>query len=273
MNKALIPAVFLLGSLLFGVSVMVPQFANAQGEQKVTQQQIQALKLFFNEQNSDNPKDNQQTETLDSQSVDEEASPQEVQVQTNNDNQQEIITFSNVPDVQSTNDNLKKVDNSQVQTPNIQKVQNKIEVAKSQQLAQAQQQAQMQAQIDADNKQKKAALQSVQDNSEIRSANVLSQAAKETLAQQQLQAQQEILQQQIAEAQKEKLAQMQEQAKQESKALQEAKTQARQQALAQQQDQQVNDDFHPNKVISQAQVQAQLQAQQQALAQAQQQDQ
>ena len=39
MNKALIPALFLLGSLIVGVSVMVPQFANAQGEQKVNDQQ------------------------------------------------------------------------------------------------------------------------------------------------------------------------------------------------------------------------------------------
>ena len=46
MNKALIPAFFLLGSLILGVSIMVPQFANAQGEQKVNSQQLQALKLF-----------------------------------------------------------------------------------------------------------------------------------------------------------------------------------------------------------------------------------
>ena len=64
MNKVLIPAFFLLGSLILGVSVMIPQFANAQGEQKVNEQQIQALKLFFNEQNLQNTKDNQQTETL-----------------------------------------------------------------------------------------------------------------------------------------------------------------------------------------------------------------
>ena len=63
MNKALIPAFFLLGSLILGVSVMVPQFANAQGEQKVNEQQMQALKLFFNAQNPDNTNGNQQTET------------------------------------------------------------------------------------------------------------------------------------------------------------------------------------------------------------------
>ena len=50
MNKALIPAFFLLGSIIVGVSIMVPQFANAQGEQKVNDQQLQALKLFFNVQ-------------------------------------------------------------------------------------------------------------------------------------------------------------------------------------------------------------------------------
>ena len=50
MNKALIPAFFLLGSLIVGVSVMVPQFADAQGAQKVNEQQLQALKLFFNVQ-------------------------------------------------------------------------------------------------------------------------------------------------------------------------------------------------------------------------------
>ena len=69
MNKALIPAFFLLGSLILGVSVMLPQFANAQGEQKVNDQQMQALKLFFNAQNPADSNSNPQTETSsDSQS-------------------------------------------------------------------------------------------------------------------------------------------------------------------------------------------------------------
>ena len=68
MNKALIPAFFLLGSLIVGISIMVPQFANAQGEQKVNDQQMQALKLFFNEQNCRNTDGNQEIETSDSQS-------------------------------------------------------------------------------------------------------------------------------------------------------------------------------------------------------------
>ena len=47
MNKALIPALFLLGSLIVGVSVMVPQFANAQGEQKVNEQQMTSIETIF----------------------------------------------------------------------------------------------------------------------------------------------------------------------------------------------------------------------------------
>src|SRR5215207_9394 len=66
MNKALIPAFFLLGSLILGVSVMVPQFANAQGEQKVNEQQMQALKLFFNAQSPGDTNGNQQEETTSS---------------------------------------------------------------------------------------------------------------------------------------------------------------------------------------------------------------
>ena len=68
MNKALIPALFLLGSLIVGVSVMVPQFANAQGEQKVNDQQLQALKLFFNVQNAGNTNGTQEVEASDAQS-------------------------------------------------------------------------------------------------------------------------------------------------------------------------------------------------------------
>ena len=68
MNKALIPAFFLLGSLIVGVSVMVPQFANAQGEPKVNDQQLQALKLFFNVQNAGNTNGNQEVEASDAQS-------------------------------------------------------------------------------------------------------------------------------------------------------------------------------------------------------------
>ena len=68
MNKALIPAFFLLGSLIVGVSVMVPQFANAQGEQKVNDQQLQALKLFFNVQNAGNTNGNPEVEASDAQS-------------------------------------------------------------------------------------------------------------------------------------------------------------------------------------------------------------
>ena len=68
MNKALIPAFFLLGSLILGVSVMIPQFTYAQGEQKVNDQQMQALKLFFNEQNPGNTHSNDEAETSDSQS-------------------------------------------------------------------------------------------------------------------------------------------------------------------------------------------------------------
>ena len=64
MNKALIPAFFLLGSLILGVTVIVPQFASAQGEQKVNEKQIEALNLFFNGQNSLNTKGNEQAETL-----------------------------------------------------------------------------------------------------------------------------------------------------------------------------------------------------------------
>jgi hypothetical protein len=157
---------------------MVPQFANAQGEQKINEQQMQALKLFFNEQNIDNTQGKQQPETLGAQSVDissqQKVEQQQAQLQAQIDahnNHKDMAQFSDIQSQPSTtNDNQKGIETSQVQTPNIQKVQNKIEVAKSQQLAQAQQQSQLQAQIDADNKQKKAALQSVQDNSDIRSA-------------------------------------------------------------------------------------------------------
>ena len=91
MNKALIPAFFLLGSLILGVSVMVPQFANAQGEQKVNDQQMQALKLFFNAQNPDNTNGNQQTETSSNSQSSKVQSQQVQQAQTNNDNQQQMV--------------------------------------------------------------------------------------------------------------------------------------------------------------------------------------
>ena len=68
MNKALIPAFFLLGSIIVGVSIMVPQFANAQEELKVNDQQLQALKLFFNVQNAGNTNGNQEIEASDAQS-------------------------------------------------------------------------------------------------------------------------------------------------------------------------------------------------------------
>src|SRR5687767_3794265 len=67
MNKALIPAFFLLGSIIVGVSIMVPQFANAQEGLKVNDQQLQALKLFFNVQNG-NTDGNQEVEASDAQS-------------------------------------------------------------------------------------------------------------------------------------------------------------------------------------------------------------
>ena len=115
MNKALIPAFFLLGSLLLGVSVMIPQFTYAQGEQTVNDQQMQALKLFFNEQNMQNTHSNDEAETLSSQSFDDdddETSQQALQqmddssqssgVQSqnvapnrDNDNQQDMQIFSN----------------------------------------------------------------------------------------------------------------------------------------------------------------------------------
>ena len=68
MNKTVIPAFFLLGSILLGISIMIPQFTYAQGEQEVNAQQMQALKLFFNEQNMQNTNNNEQSETSDAQS-------------------------------------------------------------------------------------------------------------------------------------------------------------------------------------------------------------
>src|SRR5215210_3567213 len=70
MNKALIPAFFLLGSLILGVTVIVPQFTSAQGEEKVNEKQMEALNLFFNGQNLQKTTGNEQTETLNSQSSD-----------------------------------------------------------------------------------------------------------------------------------------------------------------------------------------------------------
>src|SRR5687767_5944016 len=126
MNKALIPAFFLLGSLILGVSVMVPQFANAQGEQKINEQQMQALKLFFNEQNIDNTQGKQQPESLGAQSVDissqQEEEQQQAQLQAQIDahkKHKDMVQFSNIqPQQSTTNDNQKGIETSQVQTPN-----------------------------------------------------------------------------------------------------------------------------------------------------------
>ena len=96
MNKTVIPAFFLLGSLILGISVMIPQFTYAQGEQKVNEQQMQALKLFFNEQNMQNTNNNQQSETSDSQSSDVTSQNlEQQQQQPNNDNQQDMMQLSN----------------------------------------------------------------------------------------------------------------------------------------------------------------------------------
>ena len=106
MNKALIPAFFLLGSLILGVSVMVPQFANAQGEQKVNEQQMQALKLFFNAQSPGDTNGNQQAETSSSNSKPSQVQTQQVeQTQSNNDNQKQVTQVSNEQGIKSTNDN------------------------------------------------------------------------------------------------------------------------------------------------------------------------
>src|ERR671911_353545 len=103
MNKALIPAFFLLGSLILGVSVMVPQFANAQGEQKVNEQQMQALKLSFNAQSPKDTNGNQQEETSSSNSQSSQVQTQQVeQTQTGNDNQKQVTQFSNGQGQQST---------------------------------------------------------------------------------------------------------------------------------------------------------------------------
>jgi hypothetical protein len=156
---------------------MVPQFANAQGEQKVNQQQIQALKLFFNEQNLQDTKDNQQTETLNSQSLDKSSQqgqqqvndgPQlsssevqsqsvEQQQQSDNDNQgQQIIPFTAVSEEQqSTNDDNQQVETTaNPQSPNVEKVQQTIQQAQAQQQVQAQQQALAQSELDAHKKHK-----------------------------------------------------------------------------------------------------------------------
>ena len=113
MNKALIPAFFLLGSLILGVSVMVPQFANAQGEQKVNEQQMQALKLFFNAQNPGNTNGNQQTETSSNSQSSQVQTQQVEQPQTNNNNQKQVTQFSNGQGQQSTNDNQQITTSSQ----------------------------------------------------------------------------------------------------------------------------------------------------------------
>src|SRR5215203_825735 len=111
MNKALIPAFFLLGSLiLVGVSVMVPQFATAQGEQKVNEQQMQALQLFFNAQNPSNTGNNQQTETSSANSQASQVQTQQVEQQkannnNNNNNNQQVTTTSSNPQTE----NIQKV--------------------------------------------------------------------------------------------------------------------------------------------------------------------
>jgi hypothetical protein len=96
MNKALIPAFFLLGSLILGVSIMVPQFANAQGEQKVNDQQMQALKLFFTAQNPGDTNSNPQTETT-SLSSDSQSS----QVQTQQVEHPQLMIISKYPQHQT----------------------------------------------------------------------------------------------------------------------------------------------------------------------------
>src|SRR5687768_2810379 len=144
MNKALLPAFFLLGSLILGVSVIVPQFANAQGEQKVNEQQMQALKLFFNAQNPDNTKGNQQLETSSSSSSNSKSS----QVQSEQVQQPQVAQLSHKQDQQSTNDNQPVVTTSNPQTANIEKVRSIQQQAKAMQQAQAEQQAQIQAQIE-----------------------------------------------------------------------------------------------------------------------------
>src|SRR5215211_2340830 len=109
MNKALIPAFFLLGSIILGVSVMVPQFANAQGEQKVNEQQMQALQLFFNAQNPSNTGNNQQTETSSANSQASQVQTQQVEQQkannNNNNNNQQVTTTSSNPQTE----NIQKV--------------------------------------------------------------------------------------------------------------------------------------------------------------------
>ena len=47
MNKALIPAFFLLGSLILGVTVIVPQFASAQGVQKSRRKTDGSIESIF----------------------------------------------------------------------------------------------------------------------------------------------------------------------------------------------------------------------------------
>ena len=113
MNKTVIPAFFLLGSLILGISIMIPQFTYAQGEQKVNEQQIQALKLFFNEQNMQDTNNNQQSETSDSQSSEVTSQNlEQQQQQPNNDNQQDMMQFSNIqsqPSSSSINNNQQLV--------------------------------------------------------------------------------------------------------------------------------------------------------------------
>ena len=113
MNKALIPAFFLLGSLILGISVMVPQFANAQGEQKVNDQQMQALKLFFNAQNP-STNDNKQTETSSN------SQSSQVQTQQVNQQQQQQVTPSSIDQGQQSTNNNEEPTASNPQTANIQ---------------------------------------------------------------------------------------------------------------------------------------------------------